>query len=63
MKKANEEGLEIKHLVRNSNNLVVVENYFSPQEWEAPIVGISSPVIFQHRTLQEYVHSKWLKNS
>lgn len=119
IKKAGEEGLKIKHFVRNSNDLydiedstfeivlcsmmlmdcedlsgtvkeisrvlkpggklfvsvlhpcftgknirwtggdddrkVVVEDYFSPREWEAPIVGISSPVIFRHRTLQEYV--------
>ena len=34
---------------------IVVEDYFSPKEWEAPIAGISSPIIFRHRTLQEYV--------
>lgn len=34
---------------------VVVEDYFSPKEWEAFIGGISSPVIFRHRTLEEYV--------
>ncbi len=119
IKKAKEEGLEIKHFVRNSNDLyeiedsafeivlcsmmlmdcedlygtvkeisrvlrpggkvfvsvlhpcftgknirweggdekkvVVVENYFSPEEWEAQIAGIRSPIIFRHRTLQEYV--------
>jgi ubiquinone biosynthesis O-methyltransferase len=119
MEKANEEGLKIKHFVRNSNDLydiqdssfdivlcsmmlmdcedllgtvkeisrvltpggkmfvsvlhpcftgknikwtggddetkVVVENYFSPKEWEKQIIGISTPIIFRHRTLQEYV--------
>ena len=39
----------------NVETKVVVENYFSPKEWERTIVSISSPIIFRHRILQEYV--------
>lgn len=34
---------------------VVVMNYFEPKEWEAPLWGGSIPVIWRHRTLEEYV--------
>lgn len=34
---------------------VVVMNYFEPQEWEAPLFGGTIPVIWRHRTLEEYV--------
>ncbi len=33
---------------------VVVQNYFSPTEWEAPIDGMGA-VVWRHRTLQDYV--------
>ncbi|MGI6173600.1 MAG: class I SAM-dependent methyltransferase [Christensenellales bacterium] len=34
---------------------VVVMNYFEPKEWEAPLWRGTIPVIWRHRTLQEYV--------
>lgn len=34
---------------------VVVMNYFEPKEWEAPIWGGTVPVVWRHRTLEEYV--------
>ena len=38
------------------NRKVVVENYFYPTEWEQPISKNSAtPVIWRHRTLQDYV--------
>ena len=48
-------GKNIRWLGGDDETKVVVEDYFSPKEWEASIVGISSPIIFRHRTLQEYV--------
>ena len=34
---------------------VVVMNYFEPKEWEAPLFGGTIPVIWRHRTLEDYV--------
>lgn len=35
---------------------VIIQNYFSPTEWEAPIKALNnSTVIWRHRTLQNYV--------
>lgn len=34
---------------------VVVMNYFEPKEWEAPLWQGTIPVIWRHRTLEEYV--------
>lgn len=34
---------------------VVVMNYFEPKEWEAPLWGGKTPVIWHHRTLSDYV--------
>lgn len=34
---------------------VVVMNYFEPKEWEAPLWGGTIPVIWRHRTMEEYV--------
>ncbi|MBQ7850682.1 MAG: class I SAM-dependent methyltransferase [Clostridia bacterium] len=34
---------------------VVVKNYFEPREWEAPLPGGTTSVIWRHRTLSEYV--------
>lgn len=34
---------------------VVVMNYFEPKAWEAPLWGGTIPVIWRHRTLEEYV--------
>ena len=34
---------------------VVVKNYFEPKEWEAPVWNGTIPVIWRHRTLQDYV--------
>lgn len=34
---------------------VVVMNYFEPRQWEAPLFGGTIPVIWRHRTLEEYV--------
>jgi len=36
---------------------VVVMNYFEPKEWSAPLWGGTIPVIWRHRTLEEYVKS------
>ena len=34
---------------------VVVKNYFEPKTWEAPLFGGTIPVIWRHRTLEDYV--------
>lgn len=34
---------------------VVVSNYYHPTEWEAPLSSGSVPVIWRHRTIQDYV--------
>ena len=34
---------------------VVVMNYFEPREWEAPLWGGTIPVIWRHRTMEDYV--------
>ena len=34
---------------------VVVKNYFAPKEWSAPLWKGSIPVVWRHRTLEEYV--------
>lgn len=34
---------------------VVVKNYFEPRQWEAPLWGGKTPVLWHHRTLEEYV--------
>lgn len=34
---------------------VVVMNYFEPKEWEAPLWKGTIPVIWRHRTMQDYV--------
>lgn len=36
---------------------VVVKNYFEPKEWTAPLYKGTIPVIWRHRTLEEYVKS------
>ena len=38
------------------NRKVVVENYFAPKEWEAPLTrGINEIVVWRHRTFEDYV--------
>ncbi len=34
---------------------LVVKNYFEPKEWEAPLYKGTIPVIWRHRTLEDYV--------
>jgi SAM-dependent methyltransferase len=34
---------------------VVVMNYFEPKEWKAPLWKGTTPVIWRHRTLEDYV--------
>jgi len=34
---------------------VVVKNYFEPREWEAPLYQGTVPVIWRHRTMEDYV--------
>lgn len=34
---------------------VVVKDYFSPTEWEAPLYKGSTPVLWRHRTIEDYV--------
>ena len=36
---------------------VVVRNYFEPREWSAPVGDSATPVVWRHRTLEEYVKS------
>lgn len=40
---------------RGIDREVVVKNYFEPREWEAPLFGGTIPVLWRHRTLEEYV--------
>ena len=37
------------------NRQVVVMNYFEPREWEAPLWKGTIPVIWRHRTMEDYV--------
>ena len=37
------------------NRQVVVKNYFTPTEWEAPLPKGNVPVIWRHRTLEDYI--------
>jgi hypothetical protein len=37
------------------NRQVVVKNYFSPTQWEAPLNNGKTSVIWRHRTLEDYV--------
>lgn len=37
------------------NRQVVVKNYFSPSQWEAPLPNGKTSVIWRHRTLEEYI--------
>ncbi|HHX11282.1 MAG TPA: class I SAM-dependent methyltransferase [Clostridiales bacterium] len=37
------------------NRQVVVKNYFSPTQWEAPLHRGKTSVIWRHRTLEDYV--------
>lgn len=37
------------------NRNVLVMNYFEPKEWEAPLKNGTIPVIWRHRTMEEYV--------
>ncbi len=37
------------------NREVVVKNYFEPREWEAPLYKGTIPVIWRHRTLEDYI--------
>lgn len=39
----------------NETREVVVKNYFEPTEWEAGFRGGSIPVVWRHRTLEDYV--------
>lgn len=48
-------GKNVKWTGGDEDTKVIVSNYFSPKEWEAPILKVSTPVIFRHRTLSEYV--------
>ena len=34
---------------------VVVKNYFYPTQWEEPLFEGGPPVVWHHRTLQDYV--------
>lgn len=34
---------------------VVVSNYYQPTQWEAPLVSGKVPVIWRHRTIEDYV--------
>lgn len=34
---------------------VVVKNYFEPRQWEAPLWQGTIPVVWRHRTMEEYV--------
>lgn len=34
---------------------VVVMNYFEPKEWEAPLWKGTTPVIWRHRTMEDYI--------
>ncbi len=37
------------------NRQVVVSDYYHPTEWEAPLASGTVPVVWRHRTLQDYV--------
>lgn len=37
------------------NREVVVKNYFEPREWEATLYKGTIPVIWRHRTLEDYI--------
>lgn len=37
------------------NRQVVIKNYFSPAQWEAPLPNGKTAVLWRHRTLEDYV--------
>lgn len=45
----------IGRLGNGTERNVVVMNYFEPREWEAPLFGGTIPVIWRHRTIEDYV--------
>lgn len=48
-----ENGIERKG--ERSNRQVIIKNYFEPKVWEAPLNRGKTPVIWRHRTFEEYV--------
>ena len=43
------------------NREVVVKNYFEPTKWEAPLPDGITPVVWRHRTIEDYVKT-FIKN-
>lgn len=43
------------------NREVVVKNYFQPSKWEAPLPKGTTPVLWRHRTIEDYVKT-FIKN-
>ncbi len=50
---APERGIERRG--KGDDRHVLVMNYFEPKEWEAPLNKGTIPVIWRHRTMEEYV--------
>lgn len=41
---------------RGAKRTVIIENYYEPKEWEDYLgTGFEFPVIYRHRTMQDYV--------
>lgn len=44
------------HWFKEDDEIIVkIKNYFSPDQWEGEMKGISKSVIYRHKTLSEYV--------
>lgn len=49
-------GKNVRSKKRGTQRTVIIENYYEPKEWEDILgKGFKFPVIYRHRTLQDYV--------
>lgn len=49
-------GKNVKSKKRGAKRTVIIENYYEPKEWEDYLgTGFEFPVIYRHRTMQDYV--------
>lgn len=46
---------DIKWKLEDEEIKVIVDDYFNPTEWVGTIKGISTPIIYRHRTLSDYI--------
>lgn len=45
----------IRRQGEGANRQVIINNYFEPKTWEAPLNRGKTPVVWRHRTFEEYI--------